>query len=332
MNQPPITLRDIYRARSRIAGLVRRTPLVLSDALSRRVGSNVYLKLETQQVTGAFKIRGAANTLLSLSPDARGRGVVAVSTGNHGRALAHVGRTLGIRVVICVPDLVLPHKVEAMQALGAEVVVAGASQDEAEAHAAEMAAAENLVTVSPFDDPRVIAGQGTIGLEILEDLPQVDTVVVPLSGGGLMGGIALALKRADPAIRTVGVSMARGPVMIESVRKGRIVQLPEEPTLADSLMGGIGLENRYTYPLIAALVDDFVLLTEEEIASAMRHALLHERLLVEGGGAVGLGAVLHGKVATGGTGGQPQNVVIVVSGANVDMQKLLRIAGESDPE
>ena len=317
----PLTLRDLYRARQRIAGVAVRTPLAPSAALSARTGRNVFLKLETQQVTGAFKIRGAANRLLSLSPDEQARGVVTVSTGNHGRAVAYVGSRLGVRVVVCVPDLVLPHKVAAMRALGAEVVVQGANQDEAEAHAAALAGREGLVNVSPFDDLHVIAGQGTIGLEILEECPQVDTVVVPLSGGGLMGGIAFALKAADSGIRTVGVSMARGPVMVESVKAGRVLQLPEEPTLADSLMGGIGLENRYTFDLVRQVVDDYVLVSEEEIAAGMRHALLVEHQVVEGGGAVGLAALLHDKVPQLG-----ENVVVVLSGGNVDMQKLLAIA------
>lgn len=317
-----LTLRDLYLARRRIVGLAVRTPLVQSPGLSAQSGRNVYLKLETQQVTGAFKLRGAANRLLSLTPEERARGVVTVSTGNHGRAVAYVGSRLGMRVVVCVPELVLPHKVAAMRALGAEIVVRGASQDEAEAHAMDLERREGLIGVSPFDDLHVIAGQGTIGLEVLEDLPQVDTVVVPLSGGGLMGGIAFAVKAADAAVRTVGVSMARGPVMVESVKAGRVVQLPEEPTLADSLMGGIGLDNRHTFDLIRKTVDEYVLLDEDEIAAAMRYALLEEHLVVEGGGAVGIGALLHNKASNLG-----EHVVVVVSGGNVDMQKLLAIAG-----
>ncbi len=320
---PQITLRSIYAARSTIDRLVRRTPLVRSDSLSASTGRAVYLKLENLQETGAFKIRGAANRLLNLTEAQRQRGVVTVSTGNHGRAVATVGRRLGVQVVVCVPELVLPHKVAAMRTAGARVVVHGANQDEAEAHAATLAEDEGLTPISPFDDPDIIAGQGTIGLEILEDLPGVSTVVCPLSGGGLMGGIAVALKTADPAIRTVGVSMARGPVMITSVAAGHPVQLPEEPTLADSLMGGIGLENRHSFDLIRATVDDYVTLTEEEIGRAMVHALRHERQIVEGGGAVGIGALLHDKATL--TGDQ---IVIVVSGGNVEMDKLLSLAAD----
>lgn len=316
----PIELRDLYGARRRIAGMVRRTGLVHSPALSARCEAQVYLKLETQQVTGAFKVRGAANRLLQMGPEERARGVVTVSTGNHGRAVAHVAQALGTRAVVCVPALVLPHKVQAMRALGAEVRIVGASQDEAEAAALEMAGREGLTLVSPFDDPAVIAGQGTIGLEILEELPSVEVVVAPLSGGGLLGGIALAMKAGSPSIRTVGVSMARGPVMVESLKAGRPVQLPEEKSLADSLTGGIGLENRYTFGLIRRLVDETVLLNEDEIAAAMVYALAEERLVVEGGGSVALGALLHHKLDVAG-----KTVAAVVSGANADMALLTRL-------
>lgn len=321
-----IELRDVFTARRRIAGVIRQTELVYSPGLSARSGAMVYLKLETQQVSGAFKVRGAANRLLQMTPEERGRGVITVSTGNHGRAISHVARSLGMRAVVCVPELVLPHKVAAMRSLGAEVRVVGASQDEAEAAALEMAAADGLTLVSPFDDPAIIAGQGTIALEILEELPEVDVVVVPLSGGGLLGGIGLVLKAASRAIRTVGVSMARGPVMVESLHAGRPVQLAEEKSLADSLTGGIGLENRYTFGLIQQVVDETALLSEDEIAAAMVYALKEEHLVVEGGGSVALGAILYDKVSVAG-----QTVVAVVSGGNVDMGLLARLlAADAD--
>ena len=317
MDLNPIML---YRARTRIDGYIRRTPLICSDALSELSCRNVYLKLENQQITGAFKIRGAANKLLGLSDVERARGVVTVSTGNHGRAMAHVGATLGTRVVVCVPEQVLPHKVAAMRALGADVQIEGANQDEAEEVALRFVEEQGLTPVSPFDDPEIIAGQGTIGIELLEDLPQVDTVVVPLSGGGLMGGIAVAVKAASPAIRMVGVSMDRGPAMVESLRAGRPVPVIEEPTLADSLVGGIGLDNRYSFELIRRTVDETVLVSEEEIAAAMRMAFLDERQIIEGGAAVGIAALMHEKVAELGN-----TVAVVVSGGNVDMAKLLTI-------
>lgn len=313
-----VTLRDIYRARQAVAPIVRRTPLVYSSELSAYTGAKVYLKLENQQETGAFKLRGAANRLLALTLAERQRGVVTVSTGNHGRAVAYVAQRLGMRAVICVPDLVLPHKVTAMRTLGAEVVVHGRTQDEAELYALDLQAQQGLTLVSAFDEPYIIAGQGTIGLEILEDLPQVDTVVVPLSGGGLLGGIAVALKSATPNIHIVGACQALGPAMYLSLQAGAPVAVVEEPSLADSLLGGIGLENHYTFPLIRDLVDEVVLLSEEEIAAAMVYALRQEKQVVEGGGSVGMGALLANKVSHLG-----EHVAVVVSGGNVAMEKLL---------
>lgn len=316
----PVRLRDIYRARQIIAPLVKRTPLIQSSWLSAHTGRNVYLKLENVQESGAFKLRGAANRLLTLSPEERQRGVVTVSTGNHGRAVAYVAQKIGIRAVICVPELVLPHKVEAMRRLGAEVIIHGRTQDEAEAHALALQNAQGLTMVSAFDDPAIIAGQGTIGLEILEDLPQVESVVIPLSGGGLLGGIAVAVKSASSEIRVVGASQALGPAMHLSLLAGRPVPVVEEPSLADSLLGGIGLENHYTFALCQQLIDEVVLLSESEIAAAMAHALRQEHLVVEGGGAVGIGALLHYKVSDLG-----QQVVVVVSGGNVATEKLYAI-------
>ena len=326
MSSEPVTLQDVYIAAKSIGSLVHKTPLVLSQGLSERAGANVYLKLENAQHTGSFKVRGAANRLLHLTEEERRNGVVTVSTGNHGKAVAYVARRLGIRAVVCVPDLVLPHKVEAMQRLGAQVVIAGKSQDEAEVHAAEIAHQEGLTLVSPFDDPWIIAGQGTIGLELLEQLPELDAAIIPLSGGGLASGIALALKRANRGLHTVGVSMECGPVMVESLKVGRPIQLPEERTLADSLMGGIGLDNRYTFRMVQEYVDDVLLVSEEEIAAAMVYALRHERIVTEGGGAVGIAALLAGKAA-----GPWRNVVIVVSGGNADMDVLQSLARDATP-
>jgi len=314
------TLRDIHLARQRIAGLARRTPLIRSAGLSERVGAAVYLKLESLQETGSFKIRGAANKLLSLTADERARGVVAVSSGNHGRAVAYVAQQLGVRAVICVSERVPAGKVEAIRRLGAEVVVHGASYDEAEAHSLRLQAERGLTRVDPFDDPAVIAGQGTVGLELLEDLPQVEAVVVPLSGGGLIAGIAVALKAANPTIRVIGTSMDRAPVMVHSLRAGRPLELPEEDTLADALAGGIGLDNRYTFRLVQRYVDEALLVSEEEIAGAMVFALEQERLVVEGGGAVSLAAVLYGKVREPG-----RTVAVVISGANVGLPLLSQV-------
>jgi threonine dehydratase len=316
----PPTLADIFHARARVAPWVRRTPLVRSDALSQALGRSVHLKYETLQETGSFKLRGATNRMLALSATERGRGVVAVSTGNHARAVAHAAARLNVPAAVFMSTLVPPHKVEAVRALGAEVRIVGAGQDAAEEDARLLADEQGMVFVSPFEDPLVIAGQGTIGLELLEDLPDLDTVLVPLSGGGLIGGIALALKSADPAIRVIGVSMERGAAMYESLRAGRPVEVAEEPSLADSLGGGIGLDNRYTFALVRELVDEAILVSEDEIAAAMAHCYWHEQQIVEGGGAVGIAALLAGKVQ-----GLGERIVAVLSGRNVDMRRFTEI-------
>ncbi len=319
MCTPGITMRDIYLARQKIAAVAKRTPLIRSDRLAERVSGQVYLKLENLQETGSFKIRGAANKLLNLDPEARERGVVTVSSGNHGRAVSYVARRLGIRAAVLLSEAVPEVKRAAIQRLGGQAIVRGKTYDEATEHAYRLQEEEGLAMIHPFDDPFVIAGQGVIGLELLEDLPEIDTVVVPLSGGGLLGGIALALKSAHAGIRTVGVSMERGPAMVESLRAGRVVDIVEQPTLADALAGGIA-PNRYTFDIVQRYVDETVLVSEEEIAGAMTFALREHHLVVEGGSAVGIAALLYGKVERLG-----QNVAVVVSGGNVDLSLLLEI-------
>ena len=326
---PPITLQEIFQARQRIAPLARVTPLVRAADLDRPGGSAVFLKLENLQRTGSFKLRGAANKLAGLPPAAQERGVITVSTGNHGRAVARAAGELGIPAVVCLSRGVPPNKVAAIEALGATVEVHGDSYDEAAAHALALQHERGLTLIDPFDDPPIIAGQGTVALELLEALPAIDTAVVPLSGGGLISGVALALKAANPAIRVYGVSMTRAPVMVHSLRAGAPVSLPEEPTLADALMGGIGSPNRYTFRLVRQLVDDTFLVTEDEIAAAMVYALEVHHQVVEGGGAVGLAAVLHDKIPRLG-----RRVVVIISGGNVAVDRLLALVaagGRSTP-
>ncbi len=320
MPNDEITLRDIYQARQRLHGRIARTELVEAPGFCRGAG-DVRLKLENLQKTGSFKVRGALNSLLSLSAQEKERGVIAFSTGNHGRAVAWGARQLGIRATICLSERVPEYRVAAMRALGARVVRHGASQDEAYDHALRLEKAHGLTMIKPFDDSRVIAGQGTIALEILEEFAQVDTVVVPLSGGGLIAGIALVLKAAHPSIRVVGVSMAVAPAMYHCIQAGQPVEIEERDSLADALLGGIGLDNRYTFALVRDLVDDIVLVSEEEIADGMFFALDRHRLVVEGSGAVGLAAALHAKLPNAG-----KHMAIVVSGGNVDPRLLTRIA------
>jgi threonine dehydratase len=316
-----LALRDVYLARQRIMSLAQRTPVIEAPRLSEGGKTKVVLKLENLQTTGSFKIRGATNKILSLSEKERSRGVVTSSSGNHGRAVSYVAGRLGIQATICIPDTVPDNKRKAIRQLGAELLVAGATYDEASDTAVRLQEERGLTMIHPFDDPYVIAGQGTIGLELLEDFPEMDTVLVPLSGGGLMAGIAFVLKSANPMLRTIGITMERGPAMVESLRAGKVVEIVEEPTLADALAGGLGRENHYTFEMIRAYVDDTILVSEEEIAAAMTFALEEQRLVVEGGGAVGIAALMSEKVRELG-----ENVAVVLSGSNVDIPILLEAA------
>ncbi len=318
-----LTARRIHEARRRIRGIAQRTPLLHSPALSAALPGEVFLKLESVQETGSFKLRGAVNRMAVLAPEERRRGVITVSTGNHGRAVAYAAHRMGIPAVVCLTDRVPEVKRRAIAALGAEIRIAGATQDEAEAAAHRIAEAEGRTMIHPFDDPLVIAGQGTVGLELLEDLPALDTVVVPLSGGGLAGGIALALESADPGIRVVGVSMERGAAMYESIRAGSPVEVEEYETLADCLSGGIGADNRYTLDLCRRLLDAVHLVSEAEIAEALRFLFREERLVAEGGAAVGVAALLSGKICPSPT----DRTVVVISGRNIDPDRLLSVVG-----
>jgi threonine dehydratase len=319
-------LNDVYAAQERIKDIVYKTPLIKSPILTEAADSEVFLKLESLQATGSFKIRGAANKILSLSEDEQQQGVIAVSSGNHGRAVAYVAQRQGILAVICISESVPENKVSAIQDLGAEVVIAGKTYDEASEGAERLQEKRGLTMVHPFDDPDVIAGQGTIGLELMEELPEVDTVIVPLSGGGLLGGIAFTLKTIKPELQTIGVSMERGAAMIESLKAGEVVEVVEEPTLADALVGGIGNGNAYTFELIQKYVDKTIVVSEAVIAEAMTFALAKHHLVVEGGGAVGMAAILAGKAKSLG-----KKTAIVLSGGNVDLPILLEVANKRYP-
>lgn len=308
-----VTFQHILAARDRIAGRVAATPVVVSTSLSERLGVPVHLKLEHRQTTGSFKLRGASNAIASLEAEDRKRGVVAASTGNHGRALSHAAKLEGMRAVICMSRLVPANKVDEIRRLGAEIRIVGNSQDDAQVEVDRLVAEEGLVMVPPFDHAAVIAGQGTLGLEIVSAVADVDTVLVPLSGGGLAAGIAAAVKGARPETKVVGISMQRGAAMKASLDAGRPVQVEEVPTLADSLGGGIGLDNRLTFSMCRDLLDDVVLLSEAEIAAGITHAYSQEREIVEGAGAVGIAALLAGKVKPHGP------VALVLSGRNIDM-------------
>ena len=320
MTHLPVTLADIEQAARRITGRILHTPFVISAALSERCGVPVGLKLEHHQTTGSFKLRGATNAVLSLSPEERARGVVAASTGNHGRALAHAARAEGSVATICMSRLVPENKVSEIRRLGANVRIVGKSQDEAQVEVDRLVAEDGFVMVPPFDHPAVVAGQGTLGLEIVEAMPDVATVLVPLSGGGLAAGVAAAVKGRAPKTRVIGLTMERGAAMKASLDAGHPVEVEEVESLADSLGGGIGLANGVTFQMCRALLDDVILLSEAEIAAGMRHAYREEREVVEGAGAVGIAALLSGRL-----GRLDGPVAVILSGRNVDMGQHLRV-------
>lgn len=319
-----INLNSVYAAHSVIAPHVTRTPLIPAYSLCDNQ-REIRLKLESAQPIGAFKIRGAINAVSRLNTEEKKRGVVCASTGNHGRALAYAAQTLGARATICMSSLVPDNKVRAILALGADIRIHGNSQDEAQLLVNQLVAEQGMTEIPPFDHADVVAGQGTIALELFEDWSEVDTILVGLSGGGLLGGIALVAKAINPDVRVVGLSPQRGAAMAASLSAGKETEVEELPTLADSLGGGIGINNQYTFRLVRELMDDLLLLTEEQIARAMRQLYFHESLVVEGAGAVGVAPLIDPALQKQLKKPLGKRVAVIVSGRNVDMQEFTQL-------
>ncbi|MEL6118842.1 MAG: hydroxyectoine utilization dehydratase EutB [Pseudomonadota bacterium] len=318
-----LSLTDIQSARQIIAGVADGTPMVPSPHLSELFEQEVLLKLEMMQPIGAFKLRGAINAVAHL-PDGT-KGVTCCSTGNHGRAVAYAARRHGIPALICMSDLVPETKRAGIRKLGADVRIVGTSQDEAMHEAERQAREEGFANISPFDDPYVVAGQGTIGLEMVEARPDIGTILIPLSGGGLAAGVALAARSINPDIQLVGVSMDRGAAMATSIKAGHPVEVEEVASLADSLGGGIGLENQLTFPLCRDLLDDIVLVSETEIRDAMQVLYFEDRLVAEGACVVGIAALMAARVSP-----QPGPIATIITGRNVDMEVFTRIMAGRD--
>ncbi|HKQ95086.1 MAG TPA: pyridoxal-phosphate dependent enzyme [Aestuariivirgaceae bacterium] len=310
-------LADVYAARQAIRDVALRSPLITAHGIGEP--GSILLKLETLQPTGAFKIRGAANAVAALSAKQREAGVICCSTGNHGRAVAYVAAKHGIASTICISNLVPENKVKAISDLGARVVRDGRSQDDAQGNVDAIVTETGATEIPPFDYEGVIAGQATIALELLEERPDIGEIVIPVSGGGLAGGIAFAAKTINPSIRVVGVSMERGAAMHESLAQGRPVEVVEQPTLADSLGGGIGTANRYTFDLCRGYIDQMVLVSEAELYAAMRTLFLREKIVAEGAGAAAYAALLSGRIRSSRT------TAVIVSGGNVVMEVFARI-------
>lgn len=307
-----LSLADVFAAQKTIAGQVVRTPLIPSPFLSEKAGAPFLLKMETMQPTGAFKLRGATNAILSAP--AGTKAVTCCSTGNHGRGVAYAARQQGIRATICMSSLVPQNKVDRIRALGAEVRIIGTSQDDAMAECLRLCETDGFVDISPFDDRHVISGQGTVGLEMLQDRPDLEMLLVPLSGGGLAGGVALAAKAINPDIRVIGISMDRGAAMDASIRAGHPVEVTEVASLADSLGGGIGLNNRLSFSLCRTLLDDIVLVSEEEIYRALQTLYFEDSHIAEGASVVGIAALLADKLPKA-----KGPIATIVTGRNVDM-------------
>ena len=318
-NGLPITMQDIKDAHARIKPYVMRTPLIPSRTLSEKCGAPVLLKLENLQPTGSFKLRGATNRLLQLTAEEKARGVITVSSGNHGKAVGHIGQVLGIPVTIFLSTHTPACKVDSLRKTHASVIVTGNSYDEAEVAAAAHERKHNLVHIPSFDDLSIIAGQGTMALEIFEDAPETRNVIFPLSGGGMGAGIGSVARQQVPAVAIWGVSMECSPVMVRSLEAGRVLSLPEELTLADGLKGGLGNPNHYTFNLCQQLVEHTALVSEEEIGLAIAFLFKEHRLVVEGSGAVGVAALLSGKIT-------PNNpTVVVISGSNIDLSLFVEL-------
>jgi threonine dehydratase len=320
----PVTIADVEAARERLRGVARHTPLLPYPRTAPRLPDEVWIKPESLQLTGSFKLRGAYNKIAGLSLEERARGVVTYSSGNHAQGTACAAALLGIRAVVVMPDNAPPVKVEGTRALGAEIVRCGPASDERQAVAEQLAAERGLVIVPPFDDPWIMAGQGTVGLEIADDLPPVEVVLVPVGGGGLISGVATAIKARRPQARVIGVEPALAADAQQSFREGHVVAWPAADT-SRTLADGVRTQSlgALTYAVIRERVDDIVTVSEEDIRAAVRHYARYLKLVVEPTGALTLAALLSGAYA-----GRGQCVALVVSGGNIEPRVLASILNE----
>jgi len=312
-------LEEVLRAEGRIRPYIRETILEYSTYLSQVGGANVHCKLENLQYTGSFKARGAMNKLLSLNPEELARGVVTASTGNHGLAMARSMRELNASGIVFVTENANPSKVQAIERLGAEVRYYGKDCLETEVYARRYAAQNHMTYIPPYNDPKVIGGQGTIGVELARQLDEIDAVFVSLGGAGLISGVATYLKSIHPDVRIIGCSPENSQVMIQSVKAGRILDLPSLPTLSDGTAGGIE-PGSITFDLCRELVDEYVTVTEDEIRENLRLFIETHHMLIEGAAAVAVASYLKTRHRFAGS-----NVVIVICGANISPETLKEV-------
>lgn len=312
-----ITRDDIDQAQKRIGGIARRTPLEHSRWLSSEHGRMVLLKLECLQLTGSFKLRGAMSKLSRLTADQRARGVLTVSAGNHGLGVAHCAEALGIDATIVVPESASRAKVEAIRRYPVKLIERGASYDDAEQAARAMERESGAVFVSPYNDKDVIAGQGTIALEVLEDAPDLDAIIVPVGGGGLFAGIAIAAKAIRPSIKVYCVEPETSPTMTASLRAGRLIQIEEDETIADGLSGNIEPES-ITFPIVQELVDGIILVSEDAIRNAIASVAREDHLMIEGAAATAIAALADPAI-------QNQRVAAIITGRNITLDLFNRV-------
>jgi threonine dehydratase len=308
----------IQAARERIASRIHRTPVMTSRQFNEATGKEVFFKCENLQRAGAFKIRGATNKIQSLTDEEKRRGIVAFSSGNHAQAVALAGREAGVRALIAMPSDAPQAKVAATREYGAEIVFYDRLKQDREAFALDLAEREGLVMVPPYDDEFVLAGQGTCGLELLEDVPELDCVLAPCSGGGLFAGVATAAKAANPSIRCFPVEPADADDTRQSLLKGERVTIPPPATIADGLR--VQVPGRLTFPIIQKLADDVLTVSDEEIIATLRFLLFRMKLLVETSGATAAAAVMAGKLPA-----DIKRVGVVLSGGNIDPELLVKV-------
>lgn len=313
-----VTLADIQAARARIAGALYESPCAHSETMSRMAGARVLFKLDNLQMTGSFKERGALNKLLTLSMEERQRGVIAASAGNHGLAVAFHAQRLGVPATIVMPRFAPLVKVSSARRYGAEVILSGMDFDEALAEARRLQSERGNVFIPAFNDPAVIAGQGTLGLELLEQASDLDAVIIPVGGGGLIGGVALAMKESGFTGRIIGVQAERVAGMRAALTAGAPVPLPSATTLADGI--AVRRVGELTLPLVRHYVDNVVTVSEAELAHAILLLLENEKTVVEGAAAATLAALLHRPLELAG-----KTVVLVISGGNIDMNVIARV-------
>ncbi len=308
-------INQIYEARERIAARIHKTPVVTSRQFNEITGKEVFFKCENFQRAGAFKIRGATNKILSLTEDEKRRGIVAFSSGNHAQAVALAGREAGVRVLVAMPSDAPQAKVTATREYGAEIVFYDRQKQDREAFALDLAERERLVMVPPYDDEMILAGQGTCGLELLEEVPELDCVLTPCSGGGLFAGVAIAAKAANPSIRCYPVEPADADDTRQSLLKGERVMIPPPATIADGLR--VQIPGKLTFPITQRLADDVLTVTDEEIVATLRFMLFRMKLLVETSGATAAAAVMFQKLPA-----DVKRVGVVLSGGNIDPELL----------